>query len=228
MTTSQLRAKPRTRAVGPEEKTERRTAILRAAEELLHLDPGGAAITVENLARRAGLAKGTVYLYFRTREDVLLQVHLARLHGLFDELEAALEAPRVDAAYHAVRATLSYLGAHPEFLPLATGCRSMLETNTSAEAALEFKLSLGEHLSRIGARIEQIYPDLAQGDGMALLMSSYALMIGLWQITDPPECLREAMQRPELAVFRIDYDKHLAAALLALWAGAVSQQGGNP
>lgn len=228
MTTSQLRRGPRTRACAPEEKTERRIAILRAADALLHEDPGGAAITVENLARRAGLAKGTVYLYFRTREDVLLQVHLERLHGLFNELEAALEAPRVDAAYHAVRATLRYLGAHPEFLPLATGCRSMLETNTSAEAALEFKLALGARLDRIGARIEALYPDLARGDGMALLMSSYALMLGLWQITDPPECLREAMERPELEMFRIDYERHLAAALLALWAGTVSRQGGNP
>lgn len=227
MTTGQLKLKPRTRAIGPQEKSERRAVILRAAEQLLHADPGG-AITVENLARQAGLAKGTVYLYFRTREEVLLQVHLERLHGLFDELEDALRVPRVDAAYHAVRATLHYLNAHPEFLPLATNCRGMLEANTSAQAALEFKLALGARLSAIGARIEQIYPSLARGDGMALLMSSYALMIGLWQITDPPACLREAMQRPELSMFRIDFDRQLAAALLALWAGAVGVKGGNP
>jgi AcrR family transcriptional regulator len=227
MTKGHLKLRARTRAVAPQEKSERRAAILRAAEKLLHTDPGG-AITVENLARQAGVAKGTVYLYFRTREEVLLEVHQERLQGLFDELEDALRAPRVDAAYHAVRATLHYLGAHPEFLPLATNCRGMLEANTSAQAALEFKLALGARLSAIGARIEELYPGLARGDGMALLMSSYALMIGLWQITDPPACLREAMQRPELSMFRIDFDKQLAAALLALWAGAVGMQGGNP
>jgi AcrR family transcriptional regulator len=227
MTNGHLKLRPRRRAVAPQEKSERREAILRAAELLLHANPGG-AITVEDLARQAGLAKGTVYLYFRTREEVLLQVHLERLHGLFDELEAALQAPRVDAAYHAVRATLHYLRAHPEFLPLATNCRGMLEANASAQAALEYKLALGVRLSAIGARIEELYPSLARGDGMALLMNSYALMIGLWQITDPPACLREAMQRPELGMFRIDFDKQLAAALLALWAGAVGMQGGNP
>jgi AcrR family transcriptional regulator len=227
MTKGHLKLRPRRRAVAPQEKSKRREAILRAAELLLHANPGG-AITVEDLARQAGLAKGTVYLYFRTREEVLLQVHLGRLHGLFDELEAALQAPRVDAAYHAVRATLHYLRAHPEFLPLATNCRGMLEANASAQAALEYKLALGVRLSAIGARIEELYPSLARGDGMALLMNSYALMIGLWQITDPPACLREAMQRPELSMFRIDFDKQLAAALLALWAGAVGMQGGNP
>ena len=224
MTDGQLKRKPRTRAVAPGDKTERREAILRAAEELLHANPGG-GIAVEDLARRAGLAKGTVYLYFRTREEVLLQVHLARLHGLFDALEAALAAPEVDAAYRAVRATLRHLRSHPEFLPLATNCRSMLEANASADAELEYKLAIGQRLAAIGARVEALYPQMRRGEGMALLMSSYALMLGLWQLTDPPACLREAMQRPELAMFHVDFEKQLAAALLALWAGTVSAQG---
>jgi len=198
--------------------------LLRAAEALLHADPGG-GIAVEDLARRAGLAKGTVYLYFRTREEVLLQVHLARLHGLFDTLEAALAAPEVDPAYRAVRATLRYLRGHPEFLPLATNCRSMLESNASADAALEYKLAIGQRLAAIGARIEALYPQMRPGEGMALLMGSYALMLGLWQLTDPPACLREAMQRPELSMFHVDFEKQLAAALLAIWAGTVGAQG---
>jgi len=225
MTNGQLKAKPHTRAVAPSQKTERRAAILRAAEALLHASPSG-AFTVDDLARSAGLGKGTVYLYFRTREEVLLQVHLERLQGLFDALEQALDAPQANAAYGAVRATLRYLRAHPEFLPLASNSRSMLEANTSAGAALEFKLALGARLSAIGRRTEGLFPGLAPGDGMALLMSTYALMIGLWQLTDPPASLREAMQRPELSMFRIDFEKQLAAALLALWAGAVTPQGG--
>lgn len=224
MTISQLKRRARTRAVAPEDKTERRSAILRAAEALLHANPGG-GIAVEELARRAGLAKGTVYLYFRTREEVLLQVHLERLKGLFDELEAALAAPEVDGAYRAVRATLRYLRSHPEFLPLAINCRSMLESNAGKDAALEYKMAIGQRLVAIGGRIEALYPQMRPGEGMALLMSCYALMLGLWQLTDPPACLREAMQRPELGMFHVDYEKQLAAALLALWAGTVGPQG---
>ncbi len=224
MTRSQLKIKPRMRATGPEEKTERRAVILRAAEELLHATPSG-GITVEDLARRAGLAKGTVYLYFRTREEVLLQVHWERLQGLFDALEQELAAPQPNVGYGAVRATLRYLRAHPEFLPLATNCRGMLEANTSTEAALEFKRALGTRLVAIGARLEVLYPGMAKGDGVGMMMSFYALMIGLWQLTDPPACLREAMQRPEMSMFRVDFEKQLAAALLALWAGTVGAQG---
>jgi len=212
--------------VAPEDKTERRDAILRAAEDLLHANPGG-GIAVEELAKRAGVAKGTVYLYFRTREEVLLQVHLARLHGLFDALEAALAVPRGDAARGAVRATLRYLRAHPEFLPLATNCRGMLEANTSADAAYAYKLAIGKRLALIGSHIEAAFPGIPRGNGMALLMACYAQMLGLWQLTDLPACLRGAMARPELAMFRIDFEKQLGAGLLALWAGAVGKQGGR-
>jgi len=212
----------RRRAVLPEDKSERRDAILRAAAGLLRRAPMG-AITVEELARRAGLAKGTVYLYFETREEVLLAVHGKRTQKLFDALERALAGPAVDAKTMA-RATLRFLRAHPEFLPLAATCRGMLETNIGAEAALAFKRALGARLARLGARIEAVYPGLAQGEGLALLMNSHALMVGLWQLADAPACLRDVMKRPDMRMFRIDFQKQLMAALVDLWQ-AVERRG---
>jgi hypothetical protein len=46
------------------------------------------------------------------------------------------------------------------------------------------------------------------------------MIIGLWQQTDPPLCLRKVMHRAEMAIFRVDFEKQLVAALLDLWAGA--------
>ena len=123
------RTHPRTRAVLPQDKSARRAAILRAAAGLLKQAPQG-AFSVEALARRAGLAKGTVYLYFGTREEVLLAVHAERQQGLFDALEKSIAAPRAGIR-SIVRALLRFLRAHPEFLPLASNCRGMLETNRS-------------------------------------------------------------------------------------------------
>lgn len=233
MTTGQLRARRRAanapdtrrRATAPHHKAERRTEIVQAAEALLKRAPGGSFL-VEELARRAGLAKGTVYLYFRTREEVLLAVHLARSHRMFDAIEASLAAPQ-GSAESAIRATLKFFRASPEFLPLAVSCRSMLESNIGVDAALDFKRSLGERLVRIGGRIEALYPALATGQGVALLISSYGLILGLWQLADPPACLREAMQRPDMRMFRIDYEKQLAQALLALWEGTAGRKGNS-
>ena len=213
MTRGQLK-----RALGAGEKSERRAAIIDAAEQLLHRDPA-ATFPVEALARRAGLAKGTVYLYFRTREEVLLALHEKQIHALFDVLARALARSRADAR-SVVRAGLRHHGAHPEFYPLAGNCRYMLDTNVGAAAALAFRLGLAQRLAAIGERVEALYAGLRPGEGAALLVNSYALIIGLWQQADTPAVLRDAMRRPEMKIFRIDFEKQLEQALLDLWEAA--------
>jgi AcrR family transcriptional regulator len=218
-------ARPRTRAVLPEDKSERRAAILRAAASLLKRAPQG-VFSVDQLARQAGLAKGTVYLYFGTREEVLLAVHAERQQDLFDTLEKALAEPRVDIRLIA-RTVARFLRTHPEFLPLAANCRGMLETNIGTEAALAYKQSIGARLTQIGMRLEQLFPTIGKGQGVGLLMASYALMIGLWQISDPPACLANVMERPDMRLFRVDLEKQLNAALVNLWEGATMRGDGS-
>jgi AcrR family transcriptional regulator len=216
MTRSQL--KLRTRAVAPKDKIERRAAIVQAAAALLRRDPS-ATFPVEELARRAGLAKGTVYLYFGTREEVLLALHEQQFMELFDVVEQSLSA----ADSHGQRVVadgLAYLRAHPEFYPVAGNCRYMLDTNIGTDAALAYKIGIAQRLDPLGRRIEEIYAGLAKGDGVALLTNCYAMIVGLWQQADPPLSLRKEMHRPELAIFRVDFEKQLVAALLDLWEGA--------
>ena len=214
MTVSQLK-----RARAPEDKSQRRSAILRAAEGLLERREGVDCCSVELLARRAGLAKGTVYLYFRSREEVLLAVHEKQSHELFDVVERALAAPDANAE-RVVRAGLRYLRAHPQFYPLAASSRTMLDTSVSTEAALAFKVGVANRLQALGVRIERLYPGLKPGEGAMLLMNSYALIIGLWQLADPPQSLRAVMDRPEMAIFKLDFEKQLTAAVLDLWEAA--------
>ncbi len=214
MTTSQLK-----RARAPEHKSQRRAAILGAAEGLLERREAADSCSVELLARKAGLAKGTVYLYFRSREEVLLGVHEKQSHELFDVVERALAAPGANAE-RVVSAGLRYLRAHPQFYPLAASCRTMLDTNVSTDAALAFKIGIGKRLQALGRRIEQLYPGLKPGEGAILLINSYALIIGLWQQADTPKPLRAVMDRPEMAVFRLDFEKQLTAAVLDLWEAA--------
>jgi AcrR family transcriptional regulator len=214
MTVSQLK-----RARAPEDKSQRRNAILRAAEGLLESRDASDPCSVELLARKAGLAKGTVYLYFGSREEVLLGVHEKQSNELFNVVERALNVPDATAE-RVVRAGLRYLRAHPQFYPLAASCRTMLDAGVSTEAALAFKVGIGKRLHALGARIEQLYPGLKAGDGGILLMNSYALIIGLWQQADTPQSLRAVMDRPEMAIFKIDFEKQLTAALLDLWEAA--------
>ena len=77
------------RAITEEERAARRRQILNATATLLErwsLDD----VNVDRIAELAGVAKGTVYLYFRTREELVLEV-FDRYHGLWlDALETQL------------------------------------------------------------------------------------------------------------------------------------------
>jgi hypothetical protein len=68
-----------------------------------------------------------------------------------------------------------------------------------------------------------MYPRLKKGDGARLLIRSYALMLGLWQLTAPTATRERLLERAELSVFRLDYLVQLEAALYALWRGTVDE-----
>jgi AcrR family transcriptional regulator len=221
MTKGQLK-----RARAPEHKTERRAVILRAAEALLRRDPS-ATFAVEEIARRAGLAKGTVYLYFGSREEMLIAVHDAQMDELFNTLARALARPKVGADTVA-RAVLDFLRHRPEFFRLSTSCHGALEDSVSADVARCHRELVATRLSEIGRRIEELHPGMRPGEGATLLKNSYALMLGLWQLAASPLRVSGAApgeQEPE--ALRIDFESQLGVGLKDLWNAAVGRGKGR-
>jgi AcrR family transcriptional regulator len=90
---SQHPAKPRAAR-----QVERREAILAAALEEFSAS-GFAATRLDDVARRAGVAKGTIYLYFRDKETLFQELVRAMLGPLVRTIEAA---PMADLSARAV------------------------------------------------------------------------------------------------------------------------------
>jgi AcrR family transcriptional regulator len=78
-------SRPRPRA---ERQAQRREAILAAALEEFSAR-GFAATRLDDIARRAGVAKGTIYLYFRDKESLFQELVRAMLSPIVGRLEAA-------------------------------------------------------------------------------------------------------------------------------------------
>lgn len=98
------------------EREDRCASILSAATEVF-AEKGYHAARVTEIAQRAGVADGTIYLYFPGKEDLLIAVfrdgigtYLRHLHGRLDGIDSEEERLRVLVATH-----LSYLGSHPHF-----------------------------------------------------------------------------------------------------------------
>jgi AcrR family transcriptional regulator len=92
----------------------RRAQLLDAAAGVLV--EKGAAMTVGEVAERAGVAKGTVYLYFETKEDLVAG------------LQARYTAALVDAAHVLVD------GPGPDLARLEVFLRSMVDLHVSERA----------------------------------------------------------------------------------------------
>lgn len=212
------------RAVGEEDKEERRHALLDAVEALFLEHPDRMA-SVAEVAEAAGLAKGTVYLYFPSKEEMLLSLHERHVAHFFTALMQLLGG-KTRAGFDEVWAvTRDNLVRVPGYLPLTSRCFGLMDRDMPATAAIAFKVRVGKALTDAGAALERHYPALAPGAGVTLLQHSYGLIVGLWQLLHPIERFDTAMQRAELAMFRRDYEREVEQALRALWTGTM---GGDP
>jgi AcrR family transcriptional regulator len=72
------------------EKADRQAAILAAAREVF-FERGIREATVDEIAARAEVAKGTVYIYFHSKETILATLLLEGLDSLYARLEKAFD-----------------------------------------------------------------------------------------------------------------------------------------
>lgn len=212
----------RQRAMLDEDKQLRRQAILGAASALLLEHPEELA-SVADVARRTGVAKGTLYLYFKTKEEIYLAVHEQQTHAFFDSFEQLLARERKRPSLKRLnRNVVEAIRQHPRLLPLAIQCPEF-ERNVELDVVARCKAGIGARLRQLGMIVEHMYPNLKPGDGARLLIRSYALMLGLWQLMSPTPAREKLLEREELSMFRLDYPTQLEAALYALWRGTVDQ-----
>jgi AcrR family transcriptional regulator len=217
----------RRRAVSDDQKARRRRAILEAALELFDA-VGFERVSMAAVAARIRLAKGTLYLYFPTREALFLALLTEQFGAFFDALDAALERPLSRSAFvdHLVRD----LRDRPRLLRLIAVMHTVLERNVDLDTAIGFKRFLATHAQHSGARIDARLRGVPAGFGLRLLLWLHALAIGLHHMAAPAPVVRQAIQAdPRLAVFDIDFARELRAMLIRLLqapAGSTSRLNG--
>ena len=170
------------RARTQDQKYFRRQQILEAAEQHF-ADVGYEAFSMVNLARLAGVVKGTLYLYFKTREEVLLTLYnqsLARWsHVFLDKLHSDM----TDRDYVAKL----YLTAMADrsFIPLLTRLEHVIEHNVSIERLVESKRHFIERIDCV-AQATTAALDLNQSQSSELVKTMGVLLVGATRADQGP------------------------------------------
>ncbi len=210
------------RATSPEQKEQRRAAILEAARELFR-DRPIAEISIGEVAQRAGVAKGSVYRYFTTKEEVFLALLVRELDEWFDALALALEGQRAEIAAVAAR-VVDTLRTRDTLLRLLSRLYSDIEQNISIEAARAFKGWLLVRVGAAGAALEAALPTLARGDGGRVVLRLYALIAGLFPMANPVGPIKEVLAAPEMAALRVELFEELGSSFTAMLVGMAKKK----
>ncbi|HEX2207089.1 MAG TPA: TetR family transcriptional regulator [Longimicrobium sp.] len=208
------------RARSDEEKQERRAAIMATARMMYEREPSFAAFTMGALAAEAGLAKGTLYLYFRTKEELFLALLEDGFDGWFDDVDARLDASEGEMTPEAAAdALVGSIRGRETLARLLSILPTIVEHNVEYDAALRFKRQVMRRADVTGHRLEARLRFLRAGEGARFLVHLHALVIGTWQLADPSDVIRRVMETPEMAPARVDFAEDLRFLLVTLLKG---------
>ena len=215
----------RQRARTLKDKDLRRSHLLQAAAELFaQTDFDG--VTIANMAQRAGVAKGTAYLYFSCKEAVFLELVQAELILWEADLGLALHAllPSARPAHAVPAAIARTLSQRPMLGRLLVLLHSVIEPQLDLESAHAFKIFLRDLVERISSNLVQSIPGLSAAQAATLVMQIHALVISVTQLASPPPVIAQVLAADaSLQMMCVDFEPFLATTLSTLLRGTLLQ-----
>jgi AcrR family transcriptional regulator len=211
------------RARQAHQKEARRQDILAVGRTLF---TGGRfeELTMAQVAQAAGLAKGTVFLYFKTKEALFLELTEEALLEFFEALDAGLSSGRLFFGPEELAALVGRCyKAQPQLPRLLSLLHPVLEHNVDRLRLLAFKEFLANRSARTGRILEQRLTFLREGEGVPLLLRLHALTIGCWELGNPSPVVREVLDSPGLEAFKVSFIPFFLSTFSALVAGLEEQ-----
>lgn len=149
-----------------------RARVLEAAGSAFAAE--GQSVSLDEIARRAGVGPGTVHRHFPTKEALFEAVILSRLEGLAAEAASLASAGDPGATFFGFFSRLVEEGGANMALHAALAGAGAEVGPATLEAGQRMERALGELLTR-AQRAGQVRGDVSVGDLHALIAGSLAM-----------------------------------------------------
>ncbi len=200
------------RAVRDDLKDLRRESILNAADFLLNKHPMQ-QISMENVAETIKLAKGTLYLYFKTKEELFLSLLERAYLVWFEETEVWVSTQQQINAVNFAEFIAESFSKKSTLLLLAPYSESILEKNIPLDRIIEYKRSMNLRLMELSQKICEKMESVPVEKIAFSFMFIHAAIVGLYFKAFPSPIMAEALKQPDLSKLKLDFKPSLQIML---------------
>ena len=217
------------RARDEDQKRARKHTLMDAGWSLFK-ENDGQLPSVAQVVKKAGLAKGTFYLYFKTKEELFLELLSDAVERFFDNVTLELDNKSLELD-SVIQTFVKHVCEDDALIHLGCMLSGVIEQNTEAEVLLRFKLSMVQRLFKIGEIISAAvngaiaegkpYNPIEPGQAARLMLRSYAAFVGVAQMVPAPTS--PFINLPELQPIKLELELDTKAIVKALWHDALSK-----
>ncbi len=117
-----------------QEKLARKKDILDAAA-VLFSEKDFHEVTVDEIAGRVGLSKGTIYLYFKNKDDIFFSIIEEKTKILFSRLQSAMEGdrPYLEKLKKLIKSYLLFFEEHKSFFKIVHSEKGRIDTQVKGK-----------------------------------------------------------------------------------------------
>lgn len=188
-----------------EEKKKATRARLVEASLACFSENGYDRVTIDEITRRAGVAKGTFFNYFRSKVDVLLQVGAVQEEWMVAEIARLQRESSVPVAEAVTELMVAAATRFPLTRPLLRAMhQASLQAPEESEAQVRHFAEVGMALVPLcerGRDTGELTSELSAYEMAALIMQSYSGALLTWSLTSGPESLGELVRRTFTCLF---------------------------
>jgi len=182
------------RAVTDAQKQFRRQEILDGARAYFEAS-GYEGFTMTQLAGRLGIVKGTLYLYFPTKEAIILALYARALEDWCEAVKVKLATPIAGDDF--VQLFYDTATADPILIPILTRLEHVIEHNISVELLVEAKRHFQTCFESIADKTQSAL-GLAPEQARELILTLGVLVSGASQSDQGPSLEGEVLPQDVL------------------------------
>ncbi|THB74971.1 MAG: TetR/AcrR family transcriptional regulator [Desulfobacteraceae bacterium] len=209
------------RAINDRDKQKRRDKILRTAWQL-YKKTDGKLPTVSVIAQKAGLSKGCVYLYFKTKNEIFLHLFMHQLVQWQASVEEHLRKTdqKLSETDYA-RICTDYVVKNPLLLKMGSIAPTILEESTDERVVLDVRIQLAKILDDRSRLTRKLFPGLSMAQWMNVHLRIYALIFGLWQMFYNSPHINQVLQNTRIDMFESDFKESVVSSVATFLKGAL-------